>query len=175
VQRFNFDSDTFDASVTNFGIFFLSDLLKGMKETHRTPKPGGVAVLTCWESLDYIYEIFAKIEKLVKPAREITRPDFLLKWKDGATMERLLKDAGFVNIEMENVKSWFWGHDLINLCGGLGENMMGFAGEDYTLSEKERCIPCAKEYLRGEGKTLLIQEDGKVGVRMSAWVAKAIK
>lgn len=69
----------------------------------------------------------------------------------------------------------FWGHDIDDLAGGLGENMKGFVGENYSKEEKERCVPCVKEYLESEGRSLLVREDAKLGVRMSAWVAKAIK
>lgn len=170
-----FPDSKFDASVTNFGIFFLPDPLLGAKEIYRTLRPGGTAVLTCWENLDLIYGIFVDAEKLVRPEREFTRPDFLLKWKEKGTMEVLLGEAGFQKVEMENVKVLFWGHDIDDLAGGLGENMKGFVGENYSKEEKERCVPCVKEYLESEGRSLLVREDAKLGVRMSAWVAKAIK
>jgi ubiquinone/menaquinone biosynthesis C-methylase UbiE len=170
-----FSDDKFNASVTNFGIFFLPEPLKGMKEIHRTLKPGGIAVLTCWERLNLIYEIFVGIEKLIKPGTEFKRPDFLLKWQDSATMEGLLKEAGFRDVEMENVKVLLWGNDVDDLAASIGENMRGFIGEEYTVGEKDRCIPCAKAYLENQGKALLIHEADKVGFEMSAWVAKVRK
>ena len=170
-----FPDDKFDASVTNFGIFFLPEPVKGMKEIHRTLKPGGIAVLTCWERLSLIYDIFVGIERLIKPGTEFKRPDFLLKWQDSATMEGLLKEAGFGDVEIGNVKVLLWGNDVDDLAASLGENMRGFIGEEYTAEEKDRCIPCAKEYLENQGKPSLIHEADKVGVRMSAWVAMVRK
>ena len=170
-----FHNDKFDASVTNFGIFFLPEPIQGMKEIHRTLKPGGTAVLTCWESLDLIYGIFGGIEKLIKPGKDFTKPDFLLKWRDRDTMKSLMMNAGFSNVEMNNVKRLFWGFDLDDLAGGIGENMKAFVGDDYTAAEKENCIPYAKEYLQGQASQLLVYESDKVGIMMSAWVAKAVK
>ena len=43
-----FGDGTFDASVTNFGVFFFPDPVKGVREVWRTLKEGGVAVVTCW-------------------------------------------------------------------------------------------------------------------------------
>lgn len=170
-----FEDARFDASVTNFGIFFLPEPVKGMKEIHRTLKPGAVAVLTCWESLDLIWVIFAGIEAVVKPKKQFTRPEFLLKWKDRTTMEGLLKEVGFTDVEMENVKVLLWGHDVDDLAGSLSENMKGIIGEDYGTEEKEKCFGATKTFLNGEGKHLVTWENGKVGFKMSAWVAKAVK
>jgi ubiquinone/menaquinone biosynthesis C-methylase UbiE len=170
-----FEDTRFDASVTNFGIFFLPEPVKGMKEIYRTLKPGAVAVLTCWENLDLVWVLFTGIETVVQPKKQFTRPDFLLKWKDRATMEESLKAAGFADVEMENVKALLWGHDVDDLAGCLSENMKGFVGEDYAAEEKERCFEAAKTFLGGEGKHLVTRENGKVGFKMSAWVAKAVK
>lgn len=170
-----FEDNRFDASVTNFGIFLLPDPVKGMKEIYRTVKPGGAAVLTCWESLDFIWVVFEGIEEVVEPEKRLTRPEFLVRWKDKATMEGLLKEAGFVDVEMVNVKVLLWGYDVDDLAGCLTENMKGFIGNDYTSDEKDRCFEAARTYLNGKGKALILQEDGKVGLRMSAWVAKVVK
>ena len=50
-QNLKFDDSTFDASVTNFGIFFFPDPVAGAREIKRTLKEGGMAVVTCWRYL----------------------------------------------------------------------------------------------------------------------------
>ncbi|KAL9122047.1 MAG: hypothetical protein Q9187_001394 [Circinaria calcarea] len=40
---------TFDASITNFGIFFFPDPVEGARKICRTLKPGGKAAVTCWK------------------------------------------------------------------------------------------------------------------------------
>ena len=50
-QDLKFDDSTFDASVTNFGIFFFPDPVAGTREIRRTLKEGGMAVVTCWRYL----------------------------------------------------------------------------------------------------------------------------
>jgi ubiquinone/menaquinone biosynthesis C-methylase UbiE len=50
-QDLKFGDSTFDASVTNFGIFFFPDPVAGASEIRRTLKEGGMAVVTCWRYL----------------------------------------------------------------------------------------------------------------------------
>jgi ubiquinone/menaquinone biosynthesis C-methylase UbiE len=50
-QDLRFGDSTFDASVTNFGIFFFPDPAAGVSEIRRTLKGGGMAVVTCWRYL----------------------------------------------------------------------------------------------------------------------------
>jgi ubiquinone/menaquinone biosynthesis C-methylase UbiE len=50
-QDLKFGDSTFDASVTNFGIFFFPDPVAGASEIRRTLKGGGMAVVTCWRYL----------------------------------------------------------------------------------------------------------------------------
>jgi ubiquinone/menaquinone biosynthesis C-methylase UbiE len=51
-EKLSFPDNYFSHSITNIGIFFTSSAgLDGAKEVYRTLKPGGTAVVNCWEAL----------------------------------------------------------------------------------------------------------------------------
>ena len=78
-QDLRFRDATFDASVTNFGIFFFPDPAQGMKEIYRTLKDGGVAVVTCWKELGFM-PIYDEVERIVGPSNPFERPPFIDRW-----------------------------------------------------------------------------------------------
>lgn len=69
------------------------------------------------------------------------------------------------------MKILLYGHDLNDLANILWEDLRVFVGDEYSVEENDSCESCAKDFLESDGKTLVIYEDGKAGIRMSAWIA----
>jgi ubiquinone/menaquinone biosynthesis C-methylase UbiE len=184
-EALTFADATFDASVTNFGIFFFADAVQGAREVRRTLKAGGTGVVTCWKTVPF-NALNDAAEEIVRPAKPFTRPAFLDRWRDPATLENTLRDAGFADVEMHSREVWFWGTDLSDLSGALVENMLGFVGDDWSEAEKGRLDGpggAMMEVLNGSVGAKLVQKldgegeewKGRVGVKCTAWIAVARK
>ncbi len=177
-----FGDETFNASVTNFGVFFFPDPVKGVTELRRTLKEGGMAVITCWKTLPF-NELWDAAEELVKPKTKFTRAEYLLKWLDPKTLESTMEQAGFDDVEMQSKEVYLWGTDLEDLGGALSENMKGFVGDDWTEEEKGKlggANGVMMDVLKGELGRRLVQDcdiDGqkRMGVKAVAWIGVARK
>ena len=181
-QDLKFGDGTFNASVTNFGIFFFPDPVLGAREIRRTLKEGGTAVFTCARALP-ITRLYDAAEEIVRPAKPFNRPTVVETWKDPALLESTLREGKFEDVEMHSTEVWFWGTDLKDLCKALTENMLTFVGNDWTEDEKARLDGAMMEALLGfEGMKLIKSLDsegeewkGRMGVKCSAWIAVARK
>ncbi|KAF4963763.1 hypothetical protein FSARC_8246 [Fusarium sarcochroum] len=83
----------FTHSILNFSVFTFSDPVKGLKEIHRTLKPGGLAALTCWKRFGAGNTIHAA-QALVRPdlpPMKLPHPEF---FQEGV-LEKTAVDAGF--------------------------------------------------------------------------------
>lgn len=102
-----FDNDSFDLVVSQFGIMFYPDKVKGNAEARRVLRDGGKYVAVVWDRLDQ------------NPASRIAHesvadlypgdpPSFLARtpfgYADIATIERDMRLAGFETIECETVR-----------------------------------------------------------------------
>ncbi len=90
-------SDNYDAACCGFGIFFLEDMVEGMRQIATKLKPGGRLVISSFHepSFSPLAELFAeRIESYgVEPPK--------LMWERIATEEavfRLFRDAGFTAV-----------------------------------------------------------------------------
>ena len=71
-QDSRFQDGLFDINVTNLGIFFFPDPVKGTKEIYRTLKPGGkAAVTTC--KFSGMSPVFYAVQEVIQPAKPITQ------------------------------------------------------------------------------------------------------
>ncbi|MEO5571139.1 MAG: class I SAM-dependent methyltransferase [Bacteroidia bacterium] len=101
-----FPENNFDAVVTQFGIMFFPDKLKGMQEAFRVLKKEGTFLFNVWDKTDF--------NPMAKTAREIIMnffendpPAFYnipFGYNDTHQITSLLKDAGFTKINFEIVK-----------------------------------------------------------------------
>lgn len=98
-----FEDGIFDASFTNFAIFFFPDPNKGAKELYRTLKPGGTAALTAWEYFGWL-PVMREIQKSVKPDDPPFAVPMLEKWHKKETMVETLKAGGFLSSKIRMIK-----------------------------------------------------------------------
>lgn len=167
-----YDDETFDASITNFGIFYFSDAVQGAKELYRTLKFGGKAVVTCWVGLP-VLQILHAVQAIVKPDSTPFSLSKLEEWDDPETMESVLLDGGFQTVEMKQVKAMWRNKNIEVAAKSLASNFVALVGDQWSMEEKSRMLE-ATETVLWEHEEYFI-EGGKVGFEMTAWIAVATK
>lgn len=101
MMALNYPDDSFDAVVCVFGIFFVPDMAKAVKELWRMVKPNGVLAITTWglnlfepaNSIfwEAIHEECPQLSKHFNPWERISTPDGL---------RNMLADADISNVEI---------------------------------------------------------------------------
>ena len=74
-----FPDGTFDLSFTSLALFAFPDPVKGALELFRTPKSGGVAAATTWQSVGWL-PLLHEVEALLRPGRPRTQMPGLEPW-----------------------------------------------------------------------------------------------
>ncbi|KAL9119363.1 MAG: hypothetical protein Q9187_004081 [Circinaria calcarea] len=165
---------TFDASITNFGIFFFPDPVEGAREIYRTLKPGGKATVTCWKKVSFL-PILHAVQAIVKPrSMPITFPK-LEEWTHKETMEMTLREGGFEEVEVYEKEVMWWNNGIEEAAKGLTDNFVNMVGDQWTEGEKEQVLDTTVQVLEEQGKDLVIERDGMIGFQMVAWIALATK
>lgn len=174
----HFPDDTFDVSVTMFGLFFFPDPAAGAREIYRTLKRGGggVAAVTCWRRIGFL-PVFYAVQERVAPAEPLCSLPQIEGWMDGGVLRKTMVEAGFgpEGLRMESVPVVLWGADgggLADLAGCLVENFRGIVGNKWSEGERGRLREVTEGVLREQrGRFCVEGEGGKVGVDMTAWIA----
>lgn len=106
MQALSFEDNFFDVSVMNLAIFFSPNSgLDGAKEIYRTLKPGGVAVVNCWEDNAWIIPSQVTHEKM-RPGKGFNLP--AAEWADGKHIKKIMVEAGFKENGMKVDRSEAW-------------------------------------------------------------------
>ena len=170
----HYDDELFDASITNFGIFFFADPIMGAREIYRTLKPGGKAVVTCWKEVPFL-PILHAVQAIVKPGSIPIALPILDKWTKKETMETTLKEGGFGAVETYEKKVMWWNKGIDKAAKGFADNFVNMVGDQWTEGEKERILETTVQVLEEQGKDLVVASEGMIGFHMVAWVAVATR
>ncbi|KAH7138072.1 S-adenosyl-L-methionine-dependent methyltransferase [Dendryphion nanum] len=173
-QSLTFPDDTFDASITNFGIFFLPDPVAGARQIYRTLKPGGTAAVTAWKTFGF-KPILWEIQKQLQPANPLTELPLMEPWCDSALLERTLKDGGFKNVSFTVVKEGLWGKSKDDFKLVLHENLGALTARNWTEEERAQLPSLISKIVDEEQDKFCVTDGPKVGCMMEAWVAIATK
>ncbi|KAI9716074.1 MAG: hypothetical protein M1828_000485 [Chrysothrix sp. TS-e1954] len=170
-QDLSLDSDRYDLSIMNFGIFFFPDPDAGAREIVRTLKPGGMACVTCWKA-SALRDIFNAVQAVVKPATEVESSPVFEKWTKPETLPGTLTRAGLKNVRLHEkpvVMAW---DDEETLVKAMTLNMGALSGDSWTQDEKAR-IPTALKIVLAESPELFDVPGGipEKGVAQTAFVA----
>jgi len=174
-EKLIFPDNTFDISVTNFGIFFFPNPIQGTKEIFRTLKPGGVAYVTCWKEIIFV-PIFYEVQKIVQPVKHMIL-QMLETWRKKEKLEETMKNGGFSELEIEAKDVMIVQRDMEELVDSLSIHLQDIVGEEWTKKEKERIKEATKTVVTEQRETFIVDLDdgGKVGLPMCAWIAKGVK
>ncbi|CAI6340920.1 unnamed protein product [Periconia digitata] len=180
-EALSFADETFTHSFTNIGIIFFSSAgLDGAKEIQRTLKPGGFAVVNCWQSVAWQPAVFA-VHAHFRSKHPFPAPT--TNWIDGKHIRKVMLDAGFAEEKMKVEASEAW----IKVGGGdagfrvwvekTWAYLAGIAGwfeDDEKDWEDEVNMMVKVLKSLGEDKGVRVG-DGEVLLRASQWVVVAEK
>ncbi|MCJ1471519.1 hypothetical protein MMC13_000159 [Lambiella insularis] len=173
-ETLTYPDDSFDAVLTNFGIFFFPDPVAGAKQIHRTLKPGGTAVTTLWKTFGF-KPILWEVQKRVKPANPLTELPLMEPWCDPKKLERVLTDGGFHSIEFSVVKEASWGRDKADFVLVLLENFGAMVSRNWTDEEKAKLGLVTAQVVDEMQDKFCVTDGEKVGCMMEAWAAVCSK
>ena len=169
-----YPDETFDASITNFGIFFFPDPIVGAREIYRTLKRGGKAAVTCWKEVPF-YSILHAVQEVIKPGTEPIRLPKLDQWARKETMEMTLREGGFEEVKMHEREVMWWNKGVGEAAKGLAENLANSVGDQWLESEKDEILGTTERVLKEQGKKFVVESEGMIGFHMVAWIAVATK
>ena len=173
-QNLSYTDSSFDAVITNFGIFFFPDPVAGTKQIYRTLKPGGMAVVTLWKTFGF-KPILWEVQNRVKPANPLTELPLMEPWCDSKLLEKTLKEGGFSNVEFSVVREGLWGKDKEDFKLVCLENFGALVSRNWTDDEKAKLAPVTSQVVDEMQDEFCIKDEEKVGCMMEAWVAVSIK
>jgi SAM-dependent methyltransferase len=151
-EHLGLSSESFDAVVCVFGIFFVPDMVAAVRELWRMVRPGGILAITSWGT-----EVFEPVNRVFWESIEAERPDLYKKFtpwdriSDPSSLKALLESGGAMQVEVvEEVGT----HELASpddwwtiLMGG------GIRGtiEQLDPSAQERVREANLQFLRHNG------------------------
>jgi ubiquinone/menaquinone biosynthesis C-methylase UbiE len=173
-QKLTFSDHQFDASITNFGIFFFPDPVAGAKQIYRTLKPGGTAAVTLWKTFGF-KPILWECQERIKPAVPLTELPLMEPWCDSALLERTLKEGGFKHVDFTVVREGLWGKDKEDFKLVLLENLGAMTARNWTEKERALLPATISQVIDEQQEKFCVTDGGKVGCMMEAWIGIATK
>lgn len=102
-ENLGIPSESFDAIVCVFGIFFVPDMIAGVQELWRMLKPGGKLAITSWGK-----QVFEPANQVFWQILESERPDLVKNFthwdriSDSGSLHLLLETAGMRQVQVFN-------------------------------------------------------------------------
>lgn len=171
-EKTDFANDFFDYDITNIGVIFWTGAgLDGAKEVYRTLKPGGTAIINCWESITWMFPIML-VHKAFRGDAPFPAPP--INWTDGQQLKKIILEAGFKEEKLKLERSEAlavipegefraWSEKTWAYLAGIG----GWHEVDAEKWDEE--VDKLVEVLKGQPGTTV--EGGNVSMKASQWVA----
>ncbi|MCJ1369416.1 hypothetical protein MMC20_000627 [Loxospora ochrophaea] len=169
-----YDSAIFDLIVMNFAIQFFPDPVQGVREIYRTLKPGGTAAISCWKELGFL-PILWEVQRRIAPVEPVLTMPLLQRWMDGKLLMETLAEGGFADLRVELVEELMWGNGLEDLRAALLDNFRSLVGSQWNEDEKGKLKVVTETVLQEDSALYCTESDGKIGVKMIAFVALCTK
>ena len=161
--------DYFTHSIDNFSIFTFVRPADVVRETYRTLRPGGLAVVTCWRRFAPMFIVHATQKKIRPdlPLMPTPSPEF---YEEGV-LQKVVEDNGFAKGNITLVDKVLVVSDDENIAGLttlMSGPMMSKAREGYTEAEEARWVEAVGQSVKEE-----VEQFG--GIRFEAYVLLATK
>ncbi|KAI1194854.1 S-adenosyl-L-methionine-dependent methyltransferase [Nemania serpens] len=159
----------FTHSIDNFSIFAFVRPADAVRESYRTLRPGGLAVVTCWRRFAPVF--------VVRAAQRRIRPDLPLmptpspEFFEEGVLQRVVGEGGFAKEKMTVFDKVLVVSDAENVAGLtmlMSGPMMSKAREGYTEEEQARWAEVVSQSVKEE-----VEQFG--GIRFEAYVLLATK
>lgn len=176
-QHLPYSDDSFDASIMNFGIFFLPDPIAGVKEIHRTLKPGGTTAITVFKSFGF-KPILDEVQNRIQPVNRLTKLPLMGPWCDSTKLKDVIVQGGFSIPSFHTVVAQLWGQDAEDFKVALLESFGMFVARAWSEEEKAKLSPITSQVvdeLLEKDDPVCLRDGSKVGCGGEAWVAIAVK
>ncbi|KAI1124806.1 S-adenosyl-L-methionine-dependent methyltransferase [Nemania abortiva] len=159
----------FTHSINNFSIFAINHPATAIRETYRTLRPSGLAVVTCWRRFPPTLIVRATQKKIRPDLGPVTAPgeNFL----EEGELQRVVEEGGFAKGNITVVEKTLLVTDKENIEGlimFMTGPMMARARENYTEAEQSKWAEVIRESVNEE-----VAELG--GIKFDAYILIATK
>lgn len=159
----------FTHSIDNFSIFTFVRPTDAVRETYRTLRPGGLAVVTCWRRFAPMFIVHAAQKKIRPdlPLMPTPSPEF---YEEGV-LQKVVEESGFAKNNITMVDKVLVVDDDENIAGLImlmSGPMMSKAREGYTEEEEARWVGSVSHSVKEE-----VEQFG--GIRFEAYILLATK
>ncbi|OTB04904.1 hypothetical protein M426DRAFT_320479 [Hypoxylon sp. CI-4A] len=159
----------FTHSIDNFSIFTFLRPAEAIRETYRTLRPDGLAIVTCWRRFAPVYIVHAAQKKIRPelPLMPTPNPQFF----EEGVLQKVVEEGGFAKDKISVVDKVLVVSDAENIAGLtalMSGPMMAKAREGYTAEEEARWGETVKQAVQEE-----VDQFG--GIRFEAYVLLATK
>lgn len=180
--KLGFQEETFDASITNFGIFLFNTPAEGAKEIYRTLKRGGRAAITSWKFPGWADLLVREIMDVMFPEKQKFVMPVIEQWREKDTLVDCMAGGGFSKqkIQVEEVETalWFREKEFAQWRKDMAETMRSMVGDLLDAEVKSRLeegLSMCWEDEDKRGRLFIKGEEGMAGVRMVAWMGIGTK
>ena len=180
--RLRFEADTFDASITNFGIFIFDTPAAGAREIYRTLKQGGKAVITSWKFVGWADLLLREIMDVLFPEKAKFAMPMIEKWRECDTLVNCMVDGGFdkdkIYVREVETALWFREYNFMEWRNDMAETMRSMVGnllEPEVKANFEKGLTMCWENEQRRERLFVKGENGMFGVRMVAWMGVGTK
>ena len=140
---------------------------------YRTLKPGGTAVVNCWELVTW-FPPMKTVHETLRPGKPYPAPP--INWFDGQQIQKVMLEAGFSKdtLRVEKSEAWSRNKDL-KAWAEKTWAFLGFIGQ-WQESDEERwdeAVELLSKLLLEQPGTKVV--DGEVWMKASQWVVIATK
>ncbi|RYP47060.1 hypothetical protein DL768_006855 [Monosporascus sp. mg162] len=159
----------FTHSIDNFSIFTFVRPADAVRETYRTLRPGGLAVVTCWRRFAPMFIVHAAQKKIRPdlPLMPTPSPEFF----EEGVLQKVVEEGGFAKDNITMVDKVLVVTDDENIAGLtmlMSGPMMSKAREGYTEEEEARWAESVSQSVKEE-----VEQFG--GIRFEAYILLATK
>lgn len=171
-QVIPFDENSFDAIICQFGLMFVPDKQRAVNEAYRVLKPGGRFIFSTWDTIqnNSINNITQEIVNSFFDGDPVTFWEVPFSMYNPQELEKLMANAGFKNISVQNVLRQGYSPSVHDATTGIT------VGSPAHLSIMERGPEKLPE-IQNKVKEAFIKEYGEkdLKVPLSALVAEGVK